>query len=226
MKHDLALVGIGIYSPADASRLIGVPATRLSRWLKGYQAGGKKFAPVWHPSIQPDSNGTYLSFEDLIQAKLVAAFSNAKLSPQKIRIAIRIASSILNTDHPFANASLRTDSKRIFLEIVRDNNDEPELIDLFSKGQFVMKTIVEPSFLNIEFESNVAARWWPNGQKAGVLVDPSRQFGRPIVAKSGVPVDILVRAVDAEGSLERAAKIFEVTKEEVKQALAFNKASA
>ena len=57
-----------------------------------------------------------------------------------------------------------------------------------------MQKVIEPSLKNLEFESDVATRWWPLGRAKGVVVDPKRQFGQPIDDATGVPTSVLAQA--------------------------------
>ena len=41
--------------------------------------------------------------------------------------------------------------------------------------------IIKPFLKELEFVENCGlVRWWPLGDKRGVVVDPARNFGRPI----------------------------------------------
>ncbi|MGE3944713.1 MAG: hypothetical protein AB7H90_22940 [Alphaproteobacteria bacterium] len=80
---DHSLLGIGLYTLAEASRLTGIPASRLRRWLCGYtyRTGDDivTAAPVW-PRQVPDVDGTVgLGFLDLIEARFVDAFRKASV---------------------------------------------------------------------------------------------------------------------------------------------------
>jgi hypothetical protein len=43
-----------------------------------------------------------------------------------------------------------------------------------------------------------------------VIIDPMRAFGRP-VATSGVPTEVLDRAVTVEGSVAKVARLYDVS---------------
>ena len=149
---------------------------------------------------------TYLSFLDLVQARVALAFINAGLSAQKVRRAIKQGRKILNSDYPFASARFRTDGKTVVLQVLTPGEDD-RLIDLFRDDQYVMKHIVEPSLKGLEFDKDLAVRWWPAGKDDRIVVDPHRQFGQPIDAETGVPTSVLAAAAKAEGSAEKAARI-------------------
>lgn len=222
MKPDLSLVGIGLYTPSEAARLTGIPSQKIIRWLCGHKIGKKKYEPLWTSQIEIE-DGTFLGFLDLVQMRVAAAFITAGLSPQKVRKAIAYGCQILEADYPFANARFRTDGKTVILHVLESDGDEDDdrLIDLFRGGQYLMQRVIEPSLKGLEFEDDFAVRWWPNGKAKGVVVDPTRQFGQPIDDATGVPTVVLARAAEAEGSPERAAKVFMVPINSVRRAVAF-----
>jgi hypothetical protein len=78
------------------------------------------------------------------------------------------------------------------LEVLTPGEDD-RLIDLFKDAQYVLRKIVEPSLKGLEFDDDLASRWWPNGKDSGIVLDPQRQFGQPVEATSGVPSIHLVR---------------------------------
>lgn len=219
MKPDLSLIGLGLYTPAEAQRLIGIPRSTLVRWLRGHESSRRFYQPLWDSRLEIE-NGTFLSFLDLIQARVAGALVGAGLSPQKVRSAITLAKNIVESDYPFATSYFRTDGKTVILQVLTPGEDE-RLIDLFKGGQYVMKHIIEPSLKGLEFEDDIAARWWPFGKSAGVLVDPKRQFGQPIEAETGIPTLILVQAVKTEGSIEHAAQAYMVSPTVVRRAIQF-----
>src|SRR5215469_6545971 len=86
---DLRLLGIGLYTVGEASRLTAIAAPRLRRWLRGYTyyAGDNLLAsaPVWQRQL-PDIDGALgLGFLDLIEARFVDAFRKAAVPWPVIR---------------------------------------------------------------------------------------------------------------------------------------------
>lgn len=214
-----SLLGVGLYTVRQAQDLLGVPATRLTRWLRGYAADGREHDPLWRSQVEIGDGRTYLGFRDLVQARMTAALVGTGLSPQTVRAAIATAADILETSHPLADARFRTDGRTILLDTLTAGIDD-RLIDLF-KGQFVMRVVIEPSLKDIDFDDDVAARWWPAGRDAGIVLDPARQFGRPIDDVTGVPTSILAAAVQAEGSQAAAAAAYGVPVGTIRRALSF-----
>ncbi|MDH2349557.1 hypothetical protein QCM80_02515 [Bradyrhizobium sp. SSUT112] len=221
MKPDLSLLGLGLYSPSEAAALTHVPPQRIRRWLTGHRSGDKGYPALWRSQLEKfEIEQLCLSFLDLVQLRVVDAFINEGLSAQKVRRAIELGSEIVS-DYPFANARFRTDGKTLILQVLDDNGDDDKLIDLFKSGQYLMQKVIEPSLKNLEFEDDVATRWWPLGRAKGVVIDPKRQFGQPIDDATGVPTSVLAQAAQTEGSPAIAAKRFMVPVASVHRAVAF-----
>jgi len=214
------LIGIGLYTPVEAAHLIQVPANKIARWLREHTVHGRHYDPLWTPQVQLHDGHVYLGFRDLMEMRVANAFIERGLSAQKVRRAIQIAKLLLKDERPLSTAKFRTDGRSVFLQVLHEDGSD-ELIDLF-KSQYAFREIIEPSLKNIEFdEDGIPARWWPLGKGAGIVVDPARAFGSPIEAQSGVRASILADAADAEGSVDAAARTWDVQPAAVRRAIAF-----
>lgn len=222
MKQDLSLIGVGMYSPAEAAALTHIPSPKIRRWLRGHVIGGREYPRLWTSRLEKlDVESLYLSFLDLVQLRVAHAFIREGLSPQKVRRAIEYGAEIVSSDYPFASARFRTDGKTLILHVLDEESGDDRLIDLFKHGQYLMQKVIEPSLKGLEFEGDIAARWWPLGRAKGIVIDPRRQFGQPIDDATGVPTSVLAQAAQAEGSAAQAAKLFIVPIRSVNRAVAF-----
>ena len=222
MKQDLSLIGVGMYSPAEAAALTHIASPKIRRWLRGHVIGGREYPRLWTSRLEKlDVESLYLSFLDLVQLRVAHAFIREGLSPQKVRRAIEYGAEIVSSDYPFASARFRTDGKTLILHVLDEESGDDRLIDLFKHGQYLMQKVIEPSLKGLEFEGDIAARWWPLGRAKGIVIDPRRQFGQPIDDATGVPTSVLAQAAQAEGSAAQAAKLFIVPIRSVNRAVAF-----
>lgn len=106
-----SLIGIGLYTPADAEKLSGIPRAKLVRWVRGHGVGGRRHEPLWTRQIDAGDE-TILGFHDLLQAKVASALIDRKFSAQNVRHAIALAANILMSDHPFAITRSRAPGSR------------------------------------------------------------------------------------------------------------------
>jgi uncharacterized protein (DUF433 family) len=220
VRARIDLVGIGLYTPAEAGRLIQVSPSKITRWLRGHSIKGKFYEPLWRAQADLGEEGLFLGFRDLMEVRVASAFISRGLSPIKVREAIFLARDMVEIDRPLSTNWFRTDGRTVMLELVAPDG-EPRMIDLFRK-QHVFKGIVEQSLKGVDFDQDgTPARWWPAGKAAGIVLDPERSFGKPIEAETSVPADALASAAEAEGSPEAAARVWDVPARAVRRAVAF-----
>lgn len=218
-------IGRGLYTLSEAHRLTGVPVRSIRRWTSGYsyRRGGRQVysPPVVASSLPSESRQAVISFADLIEVRFLHAFRRHGVGWSAIRIASQRASELLGRAHPFSSKRFSTDGRTILAEFVSDTGD-PILIDLV-RNQYELRRIVSKFMIGeIDFgDSDAPARWWPVKGSRRIVVDPSRAFGSPVVAKEGVPTRVLAAAAQAEDSIEVAASIFEVDPISVAEAVAF-----
>lgn len=219
------LLGIGLYSVADASQLLKESPRNIRRWLGGYtytRDGDTFHVPaLWMPDLERNEERLELSFRDLIELRFVKAFLEAGIGLKAIRNCLSYARECVESDRPFSSGKFRTDGRTIFLESLERAQDA-KLLDLKRK-QYVFKQVVARSFKDLDLEDDAVARWRPYRGRASIVIDPARAFGQPIAAKAGVPTVVLADAVEAEGSEARVAKLFEVSEAIVRDAVRFQR---
>jgi uncharacterized protein (DUF433 family) len=218
--------GIGAYSPIEAARLVGTSPVNVRRWLFGYsyRHHGPKTSqkPLWDPQYGADQDDPILGFRDLIEARMVASLRQLKIGMPTIRACLEAAAEIAQDSHPFSSAHFRTDGRRLFLERLGAEGSR-DIIDLKSK-QHAFPKVIEASFLDLEFDDEKATRWFPLRKSREIVADPERSFGTPIVDEGGVPTRRIAQVFEAEGrSIEKVASLFEVDRQSVKDALAFER---
>jgi hypothetical protein len=220
------LIGIGLYTPSEAARLLRLPPGKISRWLRGHQANDRFYPPLWAPQIKLDDNRVYLGFRDLMEIRVAAGFIYAGVSTQRVRAAIELARIDLGLHHPLSTDRFRTDGRNIFLRVVEPDVkglSHERLLNLF-KRQYEFSEIIEPTLRGIEFdEKGEPTQWWPRGRTGKIVLDPERAFGQPIDSESSVPTAILHAAGVTEG-LTAAAKMYGVTKAAIRRATNFENA--
>jgi uncharacterized protein (DUF433 family) len=216
----------GIYTIRDASHLTGVSVGRIRRWLRGYRyRSGKKTyasAPLWEGQWEPIDHCLALGFLDLIEIRFVDAFLKQGVSWATLRHARERAKELFKVSHPFCTNQFVSDGRDIFVEL-HEKTGEAGLLDIVRR-QHVFASIVKPFLKDLEFRNGSGVvRWWPLGVNRQVVLDPTRNFGRPILARRGVPTEVLARAVVASGSTEEVSRWFEVPAREIEEAVEFER---
>jgi len=224
----ISFLNRGIYSLAEASRLTKVSKGRIRRWIRGYDyhvgEARRHSDAVWQGGLEPIAGKIALSFLDLVEIRFVEEFLRAGVSWKTMRKTRARAREEFDTEHPFCSNRFVTDGEKILLREAEDCADEV-LLDLLSNQQ-EFRRIVEPFLRQLEFADDQLTRWWPMGKDRSVVVDPTRNFGQPTTAKSGVPTQVLVSSLRANSSVDAVARWYEVMPNEVEDAAAFEESLA
>ncbi|MEM9584127.1 MAG: hypothetical protein AAGA08_13535 [Pseudomonadota bacterium] len=218
MALDLTILGEGVYSPREAARLIGSTPREVLRWTRG--SGPNE--PLWNAYYQAIDDASELSFADLIELRVVKAFRHAGLSLQSIRFAIDFAQEKFNVERPLSSLGFKTDGEEILTDALEKDG---EYVSLSKKraGQKVFSEIVKQSLVDLEYEDNHVARWRPNFA-SGVVIDPRRYFGDPLLDEFGISTRTLFSEFSEFENVSYLSKIYEIPESSIENAIHFEQA--
>lgn len=220
------LIGTGLYTPAEAGRLLVMAPEKISRWLRGHSIKGRSYDRLWEPEVDLEDGRVVLGFRDLMEVRVVDAFIRLGISAIRMRSTIRLASEVVGESHPLATNRFRTDGREIFLQVIETDEEGLErekLLNLF-KRQYEFQGIIEPILRTVDFGTNGRpVQWWPRGRRGGIVLDPARAFGAPIDEATSVPTSTLADAGRALG-LTETATAYDVPEASVRRALQFEDA--
>jgi uncharacterized protein (DUF433 family) len=187
--RDLPLVGAGLYSIADASRIVGTHPETLRRWLSHDEGLVCRYF---------DPKTKLLAFVELIEVFFVNMFRKEGVSLPFIRKVSQAASKRLNADYPFAVRRFDTDGKTVFATLIKEEQGDAIVEDL-QRSQYVFDVVMRPLFHKLEYSGmdETVVRFWPRGKKGRIVLDPLRKFGKPIDAETGVSTGAIYDAVVA-----------------------------
>ena len=216
-------IGNGIYTYKEASLLTNISVNTLRRWVEGYKRpqSAITIAPIIHSDYSKIESSQVLSFLDLVEVLFIKAFQSYGISLQTIRTAVNRASKLLNSEHPFAMKKFYTDGKTILAKIAHDGNSV-DLIDLLKKQYQIVDVVLPHLYECIDFNQfDFAERWWPNGKLAGIVVDPNRSFGQPIIHDLNIKTHLIQELYNSGHSIEDIIDWYDIDKKYVKMALDF-----
>ncbi len=220
----MEIIGKGIYSVSSAAKLLGMPYSKVYRWIKGYKYSKNNTCQTANSIIETDYNDSSIiaiSFLDLIELLFINNFIQHGVSLRTIRKATLIASDLLNTSHPFAKKQFFTDGRTILAKIIEKEND-PVLIDLV-KTQYKFDKIITP-YLHSRIDFNKfdkAERWWPQGKETGIVVDPTRSLGQPIINKYNIRTELIYDLHDTNHSNNDIAYWYGIDLSSIEAAILF-----
>jgi uncharacterized protein (DUF433 family) len=200
--------GPRLYTRREAARLAGLRPERITLWVRSLAR---------NPSDRPLT----LSFFDLLEIAFVRTFLDLGLPMRTIRHATIEGSHLFGVAHPFCLRRFQTEGRELFARVAETAGERARLHS--ARGGF--PTVVRSMFKQIAYDSvsEMAAMWWLRGRDVPVLLDPTRAFGTPIVARRGVPTHVLAGPVEAGDSPELVGNWFEVPVGDVRAAVAFER---
>jgi uncharacterized protein (DUF433 family) len=222
-KPELQLIGRGLYSLTEASRLTRVPIRRIKRWVNGYwftHRGKRQWSePVIGTEVGLIGGVPVLDFADLMEVRFLSGFRDQGIGWPAIRLAAVRAKEVLSTSHPFSSKRFIVQGRTILAE-VQDEAGDRHLLDLIKEQWMFEKVVFDQKWLH--YEDKDQPQWWtPLGPERRVRVHPRRSFGAPIVSPSCIRTRILYGTFLAEKSVEAVADWYSVEPEAVGDAVNF-----
>lgn len=225
-------LNIGIYSRADAARLLGVTQPRLRRWVSGYtylshyrRPGERRSRPPVIRTDLPLIDDTWaLSFLELMELRVVKKLVDRGLSLQKVRARADLCAKEFGTMHPFASRRVFTDGAEVFAAVSAD--ETPDVVELRQgrQRQVISDEVFRPFLEEIDFDPSTqhAYRWWPMGRSWPVILNPRVAFGAPVVQGTALRTATAARMALAV-PLEQVAEAFELPVRSVEAAVEFER---
>lgn len=204
-----ATQGLGVYSVAEAARYARMPTATLSRCFFGTNVT----EPMSRSGIT-DDGVKRISFTDFVEALAIRSLrADYGVPLPKIKEAIRNARDHYRIEHPFARQDHRTvligKDLHIFL---KEDAENPVGLTGRDFGQKSMKPCIEAYMKDLDYDADglaVLYRAFTFGDQE-IVLNPKVRFGAPIVTGVGYSAETLWRAAVTEGSIEKAAELYEV----------------
>ena len=214
------------YTVAEAARFLGLPASTLGTWSRGYvrRPAGRPvvYGAAIVTSVPADPGSPTIPFAGLAEAMVLVAFRRSGVSLQHIRRAVDVLSSQMQIEHALASRRLYSDGAVILFDYADRQGDE-ELAGLTEvvSGQRVFSSVVSDYLKRIEYADDPwAVRVTsPATARPVVLADPQRAFGQPIFVAGAAPVDSVESRIKAGERLDEVAEDFGVPPEDVAEYL-------
>lgn len=226
---------VGLYSPVEAARYMRVPGRRLRRWVFGTQ----KAQPVISPELGDFNGKQVVTFQDFVQALSVHDIRlNIGIPLTKIREAYKRAQQIYGIENPFAIEhgifvfGDRSKPEKCELGVYLHSQEknvaeiaERNCVQLTGKNKDnqLIHEIVQHFSRRIKYETKAVS--YEAFSKFGhrILMEPDFRFGQPYLEDFGYEAATLADAARIEGSVRRAADLYEVPLTAVKASIAYLK---
>ena len=215
------------YQLAEAARYVRLPVATLRTWTLGRQYATAQGSSQFRPLIRPATKKPpVLSFTNLIEAHVLRALRTDHGVPVKeVRKAIRFAEESLGIERLLLSEELCADAGRLFLDRYG------ELINLSASGQLAMRQVLQVHLKRVAWSNRIPIRLHPfvlgdsSGVEMPIAIDPTISFGRPVLATRGVSTAVITARIDAGESVEDVAADYELTRDEIEQAVLYERAA-
>lgn len=215
-------LGSGIYTPREISRILRLPDHKVNRWIDLYWDGelGREYERTYSWRT---GNSKAVGFHTLIEFYTMMQLSEAGVKPREVIKAHKYLSVTFNTAFPFAQqkllSSIKSDGKKIYF---KNNGD---ILTLDGTKQLNLQ-LIEYFFEKLDFDQEqIATRFWPLGKEKSIVIDPSRKFGHPVIDKLNIYPETIFNHVNAGDPKKYVAHIYDLTLEQVENALEYCKAA-
>ncbi len=212
---------IPTYTAAEVARYLRVPASTVRSWVFGCRSrdGQEKFKPVI--TLQ-DPQSRLLSFTNLIEGHVLKAIRRVHdIKMEKIRLAIETLAERHQLQHPLAEAVLHTDGQDLFI------HELGNYVNVSQADQLQMHEFLMAHIQRIEIDAHgMPTKLYPLirlyedlDQPKWIVIDPRISFGRPVLADTGIPVDVVVSRYSAGESIDDLAKDFGCDRLKIEEAI-------
>lgn len=222
--------GLGSYTIQEAIAFTRISYAKIRHWICGdLRTKKNRTLSLIKTDIGKIEGQYYLSFNDLMELMMVDSFMESGVTIHTIRKAYKYASEYYKTFQPFTKYRFYTDSKGIYSDLEKNiknvvTEDTPVYNMLTGQAQLARITrmfLDSVDFVKSEHSSNIPLRWWPMSDNRHVVIDPQRNYGHPIINRSGVATIILAQGVATEKSVKRVAYWYNVDEGDVRAAVKF-----
>jgi uncharacterized protein (DUF433 family) len=204
-----------LYSFAEADRIAKVSPNTSRRWLKGYEFWYGEERRAMPPVTPGRGEQDAVSFVDLMEVAAVSKLRQKQFSYRRIRQINSYCRLHLKVPRPLVTERFKIVGEDIFLAA-----DFGVLLNVGREaGALAWREVLEPFLEDVEYENEVARRWWPLGRNHMVVIDPDYGFGLPVIEGTGTRTEIIAERYRAGDSTEEITYDFAVTPDQIQDAL-------
>lgn len=210
------------YSFREVALAIGVPESTVRAWCLG-QSNFKSLL------VLPEEWNEHhaLSFFNLIELQVIAELRREhKVPMSRIRTALQFLADNVWMAHPLVESELTvTPNQRVY--IVHDGRR----IDISAGGQWPLDAVIRNLLRRVHRGRRGIVTYFPrvNDPKIDsdeyfpVVVDPEVCFGRPTIAGTGIPTDVVADRFLGGDTVREMAEDYDLSEEKISAALRFER---
>ena len=209
-----------MYSFREAARLANVSTTTVKNWLFGYTIRGREVPPLFL-----SDNGAMVSFLQMIEIMVAGQFRKSALGKSVpfsvVRAAHVKARKLWDVEYPFAHLKLEALGGHI-VHFMREGGSPDSFQALDTPGQWTLPGLLRRETTDqLEYDDELAARWFPIGRTVPIVIDPRLSTGLPVIQGRGVTVQAIRKRFNAGLRIDFIAKDFDMNPDLVETAIQY-----
>lgn len=215
------ILEVPIYGLVDAAHYLRVPYQTLRYWLRGSESVEPIVRPAWR-------NPPRLSFINLMECHMLSTMrTRYNLRLPKVRKALRTLATLYPSPHPLIDKTLETDRVDVFIR-----QHETELVNLNRPDQVGFREILDIHIRRIERGPDGMLSFFPFVEKRSadepklIMISPAVSFGRPVIAGTGIPTDVVASRFHARESISELASEYGRSDREIEEAIRWESRTA
>ena len=210
-----------MYSFAEAAHLANVSAATVKNWLFGYTVKGLEVPPLFPAS----GNGAMVSFLQMIEIMVAGRFRKSGpvkgLPFSKVRDAYVFAQESWGVEYPFAHLKLEVLGGHI-VHFLKEGGDVGSYQALDAPEQWTLPGLLRRETIDqIEYDDELAARWFPIDKTVPIVVDPKLSTGLPVIQGRGVTVQAIRKRFKSGLRIDFIARDYDMDRDLVETALQY-----
>ena len=169
----------------------------------------------------PVVGSTCVSFLQLCELSIVAAFRREGVKLQVLRIAHKYAKKTFKLEYPFASLELKNHGSHVLYEYEQQSGQEQGLV-LDQEGQITLPGFVKARALQFDFDpyDKFAFRWFLHGRQVPIVVDPRFGSGLPTIVDRNLRTDTLVKRHKSGQDIDSIADDYQMLPGDIETVLA------
>jgi uncharacterized protein (DUF433 family) len=166
-----------------------------------------------------------LSFSNLVEAHVLSGLRRTRrISIPDLWTAIQYAERRHGITHLLAHRDMRATPGEHFLDRYG------ELVRVSKAGQLAMREVLDGYLRRLSYgQTGFAVRLAPilpwAHDREDYVIDPAIAFGRPVIAKHGVPVEVVANRINGGETVATLARDYDLQPAEIRTALAYAEAA-
>jgi uncharacterized protein (DUF433 family) len=202
-----------------------VPASTVRAWCLG-QSNFKSLLNL--PAEWNDYHA--LSFFNLIEMQVIAELRREHRVPMsRVRAALAFLAENVPVRHPLVEKEISvTPNQRVYIV------HEGRHVDISAGGQWPLDAVVRNLLLRVHRGRRGIVTFFPRvavpkqleitaEEYAPIVVDPEICFGRPVIAGTGIPTDVVADRRLGGDSVKKMAEDYDLSEDQIKAALSFER---